>query len=142
MSQSCKFAFLALVLLQALHSVEEYAFKFYEVFPPAKLLNETLPGIARPGFIVFNMALVLFGLWCFFCRIEPGAASARRWAWVWVAIELYNGLGHPIWAVIVRGYNPGLATSPVLLVVAIFLALALRADGRRKLNGTVVSAEG
>ncbi len=138
MNQKCKSAFLGLVLLQALHSVEEYAFKFYEVFPPAQLLDDIFPGIARPGFILFNAALVLFGLWCFFRRVAPGAATARRWAWVWVAIELYNGIAHPVWAGLVQGYNPGLATAPPLFVVAAYLAVGLRDDRKSALNeGTV-----
>jgi hypothetical protein len=134
MNENSKSAFLGLVLLQALHSVEEYVFRFYEVFPPAQLLNDIWPGIARPGFVVFNTALVLFGLWCFFLRVGPSAATARRWAWIWVAVELYNGVAHPIWAVAARGYNPGLATAPLLLVVAVLLALSLQADGRRAVN--------
>lgn len=141
MNQKCKSAFLGLVLLQALHSVEEYAFKFYEVFPPAQLLDDILPGIARPGFIVFNTALVLFGLWCFFRRVGPGAATARRWAWVWVAIELYNGIGHPVWGVVVWGYNPGLATAPLLFAVAANLAVGLRGDRKSALNEATDQAE-
>jgi Protein of unknown function with HXXEE motif len=128
MSQKCKFAFLGLVLLQALHSVEEYAFKFLDAFPPARFLNRIWPGITRPGFILFNAALVLFGLWCFFRRVEPAAPTARAWAWLWVTIELYNGLAHLIWAVAVRGYNPGLASAPLLLALAIYLALGLWAE--------------
>ena len=131
MNQKCKRAFLGLVVLQALHAVEEYAFRFFEVFPPARLLESLWPGVARPGFIVFNTLLVLFGLWCFFRRVGPGAATARAWAWLWVAIEIYNGVGHPVWAIVVWGYNPGLASAPLLLALAIYLALGLGAEGRR-----------
>ena len=130
MSQKCRSAFLGLVLLQAVHSVEEYTFGFFDVFPPARLLDDIWPGIARPGFVVFNTALVLFGLWCFFRRVGPGAATARSWAWLWVAIELYNGVAHPIWAVAIRDYNPGLASAPLLLALAVHLARGLRAEGR------------
>ncbi len=131
MDQKSKAAFLVLVLLQAVHSVEEYAFKFYEVFPPAQWLNQAFPGIARPGFVAFNIFLMLFGLWCFFRRVVPSSLTARLWAWVWVTIELYNGIAHPAWAVAIRGYNPGLATSPLLFAVALYLALRLRGSGRR-----------
>jgi len=41
MDRRIKIAFLALVLTQIAHSVEEYAFRFYTVFPPARLLNDT-----------------------------------------------------------------------------------------------------
>ncbi len=138
MDQKCKFAFLGLVLLQAVHSIEEYVFEFYEVFPPARFLDGISPGIAQPGFIVLNVALVAFGLWCFFGRVGPGAINAHRWAWVWVAIELYNGIAHPVWAVAVRGYNPGLATAPLLFAVAAYLAVGLRGARKSALNEAAV----
>jgi len=134
MDQKSKVAFLVLVLLQAVHSVEEYAFKFYEIFPPARWLNEAFPGIAQPGFVAFNTSLVLFGLWCFFRRVAPSHLTARLWVWVWVAIELYNGIGHPAWALAIRGYNPGLATSPLLFAVALYLALRLRGSAQRDIG--------
>ena len=128
MNRNGKTTFLALILAQAIHSIEEYAFGFFEVFPPAQRLNELLPGIAQPGFVVFNTALVLFGLWCFFRRIRPDAPSARSWAWLWVAIELYNGIGHPVWALAIRAYNPGLYSAPLLFGLALFLVFQLRSS--------------
>ncbi len=114
--------FLALMLMQALHSVEEYLFRFYAVFPPARLLNALLPGFARPGFIAFNVFLVLLGFWCFSYRIRPRHKHARRWMWLWVAIELFNGVGHPVWAIICRAYVPGLVTAIPMLCLAAYLA--------------------
>jgi hypothetical protein len=38
-----KRAFLVLIVLQVAHSIEEYVLKFYEVFTPARLLNDLLP---------------------------------------------------------------------------------------------------
>jgi len=130
MNHKVKVAFLALIFLQALHSLEEYAFGFFEVFPPARLLNEIWPGVAQPGFIAFNVLLVAFGLWCFFWRVQPGAHTARRWAWLWVVIEAYNGIGHPIWAAAIHGYNPGLASAPFLLGLSLYLAFQLHSSAR------------
>jgi hypothetical protein len=126
MDGASKRAFLALVLAQAAHSLEEFAFRFYEVFPPARALNELVPGITRPGFVVFNTLLVIWGLWCFFARVRPGARTAVAWAWAWIAIELFNGLAHPTWSALARGYRPGLFTAPLLLGLALFLAVRLR----------------
>jgi len=130
MNRKSKTAFLALVLLQALHSLEEYAFKFFEVFPPAQRLNEIWPGIARPGFIGFNTLLVVFGLWCFFQRVQPGAPTARRWAWLWVVIELYNGTAHLVWAAAIHDYNPGLVSAPFLLGLTLYLVFQLHVSAR------------
>ncbi len=127
MDRRIRVTFLALVLTQIAHSVEEYVFRFYEVFPPARALNELVPGLTHPGFIGFNTLLALFGLWCFFSAVQTGATSARDWVWIWVVIELFNGLAHPVWAIATRGYVPGLATSPILFVLAAYLFHRLRA---------------
>jgi hypothetical protein len=120
-------AFLALVLTQIAHSVEEYISRFYEVFPPARLLNELVPGFTRPGFVIVNTLLALFGLWCSLSHVRPASKSARDWVWIWVVIEIFNGLAHSAWAIISRGYVPGLATSPILFAFAAYLFHRLRA---------------
>jgi hypothetical protein len=125
-NRKAKAAFAALVFVQALHSLEEYANGFFEIFPPARMIEGMLPGFARPGFVVFNLLLVAFGVWCLVRPVFGDWPSARRWTWVWVAIELYNGIGHPVWALATRTYNPGLYSAPLLLGLAIFLALQLR----------------
>jgi len=127
MDSRTRLVFLVLVVTQIAHSVEEYVFDFYEVFPPARLLNDLLPGFTRPGFIVVNTLLACFGLWCFLANVRPGTGSARDWVWVWVVIELFNGLAHPAWAVATRGYVPGLATAPALFCLAAYLFHRLRA---------------
>ena len=126
MERRIKTAFLALVLTQIAHSIEEYAFQFYAAFPPARFLNKLLPGFSRPGFVVFNLLLDSFGLWCFFFRVRSGSGSARKWVWLWVGIEFFNGFGHPIWSILAHAYVPGLATSVLLLGFAAYLLLILR----------------
>src|SRR5512140_1403842 len=119
--------FLLLIGLQALPSAEEYATEFYARFPPAVALDHLLPGVARPGFVAFNAGLIGFGLWCYAARVRRGGVASRRWIWVWVGIEIFNGIGHPVWAVLVGGYVPGLASAPLLLCVALVLLWQLRA---------------
>jgi hypothetical protein len=127
MDPGIRVTFLALVLAQIAHSVEESVFRFYEVFPPALLLNELVPGLTRPGCIIFNTLLALFGMWCYLSNVRPGTRSARDWVWVWVVVELFNGLAHPVWAIETRSYVPGLATSPILFGLAAYLFHRLRA---------------
>jgi hypothetical protein len=38
-SQRARTAFLVLVIVQVAHSIEEYVFRLYEVFPPARFAS-------------------------------------------------------------------------------------------------------
>ena len=126
MDSRIRVAFLALVGVQLLHSIEEYARGFYEVFPPAQLLENLVPGLPHAGFIVINTLFFLFGLWCFIFHVRPGTRQARDWVWLWGVIELFNGVAHSVWAVATQSYVPGLATASVLFVLASYLFARLR----------------
>jgi len=109
MSNKVRISFLILIVLQALHSMEEYIFKIYEVFPPMVFLYRNAPQLARPAFIFFNVLLVAAGMICFLW-VRPGRRGARTIVWVWVVLESSNLLAHLVWAILIRGYNPGLIT--------------------------------
>ena len=121
-------AFGALVLVQAAHSTEEYAGKLWESFPPARFLTSLISPDLEWGFIVANVTLVAFGIWCFFWPVLRRWPSAVALAWLWVGIELLNGIGHPLWSLSRQGYTPGVATAPLLLIAALYLANQLRAS--------------
>ena len=122
--------FLALVAAQAAHSLEEYAGRLYDVFPPAAFVSGLLSSDRRRGFIAFNVALVAFGLFCLLGPMRRSWPLAVALAWIWVGIELVNGVGHPLWSLYQHGYTPGVATAPLLLVLALLLARELRAPVR------------
>jgi len=131
MDGRARFLFAALILAQAIHSVEEYLFRLYDALPPARYVSDAL-GLDRPlGFIVANVALVLFGLWCWLARVRPGHRSARAFAWFWALLEIANGLAHCGLAIAAGGYFPGLATAPLLLGFGLGLAWSLTAGRRR-----------
>lgn len=121
--------FLALIGAQAAHSVEEYVGRLYDVFPPARIVSGLISQDLERGFVIFNVALVTFGIWCFLWPVRRRWPSAVPLAWCWVAIELVNGIGHPLWSLRLLRYTPGVATAPVLLCLALLLARQLRADG-------------
>ena len=123
-------SFLALVGAQAAHSVEEYVGRLYDVFPPARLVSGLISPNLERGFLIFNVALVSFGLWCFLWPVRRHWPSAVPLAWLWVALELVNGIGHPLWSLTQRRYTPGVATAPLLLLLALTLGWQLR-TGRR-----------
>jgi hypothetical protein len=117
--------FLALILAQAAHSVEEYVFRLWEVLAPARWVATRLALDPALGFAVANTALVGFGLWCYLARVRPGRGSAEGWAWSWTVLECANGVAHLFLAARAGGYFPGAATAPLLLGLAAALGSSL-----------------
>src|SRR5712692_5844410 len=115
-----------LVLAQAAHSVEEYVGRLWESFPPARFVSGLISPDLEFGFLVVNVSLVTFGIWCFAWPVRRGWSSAVPLAWAWVTVEVINGIGHSLWTLRQGGYTPGVATAPVLLVLALYMALQLR----------------
>ena len=124
-------AFLAVVVAQAAHSIEEYAFRLFDVFAPARFVSGLVSRDLAVGFAVANAAIVGLGLWCWLARVRPGHPSARGWAWSWTVLEGGNGIGHTLLALARGGYFPGVATAPLLLGSSLFLAWRLVKGGRR-----------
>jgi len=117
-----------LMIVQAAHSIEEYAGRLWESFPPAAFVSGLISSNHEKGFIIFNVALILFGLWCWWWPVRRHWPSSRAIIWGWVAVDVINGIGHPLWSLI-QGlrYTPGVATAPLLLLVAMRLTV-LQAD--------------
>ena len=125
-----KSTFLALISLQALHSFEEYAFRLWAVFPPAQFLSGLISQDLERGFIIANLSIVAFGVWCYYWPVRQGWPSAVPLAWLWVGIELINGIVHPSWSVLQGGYTPGVITAVGLFPLALLLAYRLRGRNR------------
>ena len=123
-------AFAFLVLAQAAHSIEEYVGRLWESFPPARFITGLIPADPEIGFIVLNLALVAFGVWCLLWPVRRGWPSASPLMWGWVVIETINGLVHPLWSLRQGAYTPGLLTAPILLVLATYLGYQLHAGHR------------
>jgi hypothetical protein len=117
--------FAALVVAQAAHSLEEYAGHLYEVFAPARFVSGLISDDLQRGFVILNLSLVAFGTWCFLWPVRRGWRAAPLLCWIWVGIELVNGVGHPLWSLREGAYTPGVASAPVLLVLALSLAIQL-----------------
>lgn len=122
-------SFLALIAVQAVHSFEEYRGRLYDEFPPARMVSGLISNDLDRGFLIGNVVFVAFGFWCFLWPIRQDWRIAVPLAWLWVGIEIINGIVHPLWSLIQGGYTPGVATAPVLLVLAIYLASQLRSSG-------------
>lgn len=130
-SHRSRLFFLLLVVAQVAHSVEEYATRLYEVFAPARLVSELFSDDVAVGFVIANAIIITVGIWCYVGPVRSGRGAARLVAWLWTVIELANGIGHIILAVLARGYFPGAMTAVVLVYAAASLASSLRADWHR-----------
>jgi hypothetical protein len=126
----------ALIVAQAVHSVEEYLGRLWESFPPARFVSGLVSEDLERGFIVANVALVSFGVWCWLWPVRRGWRAAVPLAWAWAIVEIMNGITHPLWTLRQGGYTPGVASAPVLLVLALYLARQLRRGSRAPNAGT------
>lgn len=125
MNNRIKTTFLILVLVQGLHSIEEYIGRLWEVFPPAAFLSSLVSTNPETGFLMINIGLFLFGLFCWIFPVRRNYLPARGLIWLWIIIEMINGIGHPLWAVYAGRYVPGLATAPILLLCTLYLCRLL-----------------
>ena len=119
-------AFGALLLAQAVHSVEEYAGRMWESFPPMRLLTGLVSQDREWSFVALTILLLAFGLWCLVWPMRRSWPSAVNLAWGWVVVETVNGIVHSIWTLHQGGYTPGVATAPLLLASAVYLGYQLR----------------
>jgi hypothetical protein len=124
-------AFLALIAAQAAHSLEEYLGKLYLVFPPARFVSGLVSNDLERGFVIANLGLVGFGVCCFLGPVRQQWSSARALAWFWVGLESLNGVGHLSWSLLQLRYTPGVATAPILLLLALHLGQRLVATPSR-----------
>jgi hypothetical protein len=117
--------FAGLILAQAAHSLEEYAGRLWQTFPPARLVSGLVSSDLERGFVIANVLLVGFGAWCALWPVRRRWPAATALAWGWVVVETINGIGHPLWSLRQAGYTPGVATAPLLLALALWLARRL-----------------
>jgi Protein of unknown function with HXXEE motif len=117
--------FLFLIVSQAAHSCEEYFARLYDVFGPARFVASLISSDLARGFLIANMVLVLFGLWCWAVPVRRGWQLAPGFIWFWTILEIGNGAGHSVLAWSRGGYFPGVATAPLLLLCSIWLAVLL-----------------
>jgi hypothetical protein len=116
--------FLLIALVQGLHSIEEYFGKLWKVYPPATFLSGLVSTNLKTGFIIINVSLFIILMLTWLTTFSK-SYSTRGVLWLWIILEVINGVGHSVWAIIERSYVPGLATAPILLGLALYLARLL-----------------
>lgn len=114
--------FLIGLAAQCLHFMEESVTRFPERFPP--LLG--LPAWSADFFLIFN--LTWLSIWILSAiGLQKGYWFALFPIWFFAIASIANGIAHPLLAVAVRGYFPGLITSPLIGVLGVLLWLRLQA---------------
>jgi hypothetical protein len=131
MDSRSRFAFAALLAAQAAHSVEEYMFRLFDVFGPARFVSGLFGTDLATGFALANVVIVLFGLWCYVARVRPAHSGAVAYAWFWTCLEFANGVGHLLIAGVRGRYFPGAGTAVLLIGVSSYLGARLARQGRR-----------
>ena len=117
--------FLLLVVAQAAHSTEEYIGRLWEVLAPARFLTGLFSDNHETGFLIINTGLFIFGFWCWMIPVRKNYSVAGGLIWFWIVIGLINGIGHPLWVLFEKKYEPGFLTAPILLILSVFLAIKM-----------------
>ena len=130
MDSRSRAAFGLLILAQAAHSVEEYAFRLFDVFGPARFVSGLFSANIARGFAVANIGVVLVGVWCYVARVRTPHPSERAYAWFWTCLELGNGVGHLVLSGVRGEYLPGAGTAPLLIAASSYLGARLMRRGR------------
>jgi hypothetical protein len=128
MNRRISINFLLIALVQGLHSIEEFFGKLWEVYPPATFLSGLVSTNLKTGFIIINVSLFIILMLTWLTTFSK-SYSTRGILWIWIILETINGIGHIIWAIIERSYEPGLTTAPILLGLALWLARLLTKSG-------------
>jgi hypothetical protein len=129
---------IACLTFQGAHFVEEYATRFYERFP--SLLG--LQPWSATFFVAFNVFWLIIWVVAAF-GLRSGARVAFFPLWFLAIAMIANGIAHPMLAVRVGGYFPGLISAPVVGIAGVVLwkhlmALTQRA-GRSRMRPSSAS---
>ena len=115
------------VIIQGLHSTEEYIGQIWTTFPPAQWLCSLISDNLESGFLVINISLFVVGLLCVLSFDIISLNSKKTVIYAWIVLEMINGIGHIAWSLSSLAYQPGLFTAPLLLIFSLFLFRKTRA---------------
>jgi hypothetical protein len=118
MNKSIRITFLLIALVQGLHSIEESIGKLWDVYPPATFLSGLVSTNLKTGFIIINVSLFIVLMLTWLATFSKNF-SVKPFLWFWSIMELINGIGHSVWAITEGSYTPGLATAPILFILAV-----------------------
>lgn len=98
--------FIALLVIQFFHSIEELSNMFHEKFPLFKM--------SFKFFLFFE--LFFFSFWVLVLLVEQFPARKELMS-VFNVLMFINGWWHIVWWAIVKKYVPGLVTAPLFIII-------------------------
>ncbi|MFQ6088805.1 MAG: HXXEE domain-containing protein [Candidatus Methanofastidiosia archaeon] len=109
-----------LIGLQALHSLEEFSFGFYDVFPLISFMAGFFKTMPQAVFGILNLQLLLFLIIIWILSLL-GKGWFRMFVLVFSTIELFNGIFHLSVALITLKYYPGAVTGSFMIPMSLYL---------------------
>lgn len=127
-------AWLVLCFALAAHVVDEATTGFLAIYnPTVEAIRSSIPWVPLPTFtfrvwlgLLILAVVLLSGLSVFAFR---GAAWLRPLAYVFAMVMLLNAAGHTAGTIYLGRAMPGVYSSPLLVLAAIWLWVATRAEG-------------
>lgn len=105
--------FFGFIVVHLAHMQEEYRGGFTRKFPPPRLAGT----FTDRAFWLINLVL-----WCAAAFVGVANLMGAPWAFFWIVLWsslcLWNAVGHGVWSLATRTYQPGLVTG--LLYVPVF----------------------
>lgn len=136
MRRSLSSAYLAMIAVQTLHALEEFALEFWDSFPPMRAGYGGVPGLGEYVFVVFHTMLIGLGVWCYARWVRRGGARASTVVRAGVLVQAVTVLLHIGWLLAAPRYHPGLATTPLFPpAMAWAIAAARRSEKSMSMDG-------
>jgi hypothetical protein len=128
---------MALCVALAVHVADEALTGFLEWYNPSvRALREQYPLLPLPAFTfdvwvsLLIFAIVMLIASSFF--VWKGRWAMRPISYIFAAFMLVNGLLHIAWSLYMRGFMPGVYSSPLLIAASIALIACTRAHQRAR----------
>ena len=114
-----KTATLCLIIIQVIHSTEEYLLGFYKQFPVFIFYNKAFSTVGQGMFFAFNVSLVVLLIFCFI--IAYFQWWRFRFPIIFAIIELINGIYHLVWTIALGKYFPGVVSGLFYIPFSIYI---------------------
>ena len=112
-------ATLCLIIIQVIHSTEEYILAFYKQFPGFIFYDNAFSTVGQGMFFAFNISLVALLIFCFLLAFFQWWRF--RFPIIFATIELINGIYHLVWTIVLGKYFPGVLSGLFFVPFSIYI---------------------